>query len=64
MGMWLCGIGTVIEGHRREWMRLWSNGRSVDRGTRKLGIWLWSIEKGVETGSTHWECGYGVLRRE
>ena len=53
--MWLCGIRKGIEGHREEWMWLWSNGRSAEKETRQ---WLWSIEKGVEMGRRQWECGY------
>ena len=36
---------------------------SRDRN-KALGMWLWSIEKEAETETMHWECGYGVLRRE
>ena len=32
-------------------------------GNKAVGMWLWSIEKGVEMGRRQWECGYGALGR-
>ena len=29
-----------------------------NEGNMAVGMWLWSIEKGVETGTRQWECGY------
>ena len=37
-------------------------GQGNDR-TMTVGMWLWSIEKGVETGTRQWECGYAASGR-
>ena len=34
-----------------------------NNGTMTVGMWLWSIEKGVETGTRQWECGYAASGR-